>query len=92
MAWTVRTEVNDALFAMVAGRLDTAARARMLGLLAVDPVRRRSDFDKVKDLPGAATISRFRKWLEHRAWLGRAGADRTMACGNLPDQDRSLCR
>ncbi|MGZ4543213.1 MAG: DUF4158 domain-containing protein [Mycobacteriaceae bacterium] len=73
MASTVRTEVNNALFTMVAGRLDTAARARMLGLLAVDPVRRRSDFERIKDPPGAATISGLRMWLEHLGWLDGLG-------------------
>ncbi|MGZ4561900.1 MAG: DUF4158 domain-containing protein [Mycobacteriaceae bacterium] len=73
MASTVRTEVNNALFTMVAGRLDTAARARMLGLLAVDPVRRRGDFERIKDPPGAATISGLRMWLEHLGWLDGLG-------------------
>ncbi len=69
MAATVRAEVNGALFTMVAGRVDDVARARMLGLLVVDPLRRRSDFDKIKDPPGAATISKLRRWLEHLSWL-----------------------
>ncbi|WP_239341833.1 DUF4158 domain-containing protein, partial [Frankia sp. CiP3] len=56
MAATVRTEVNTALFTTVACRLDAAERTRMLGLLTVDPATRRSDFDRVKDTPPAATV------------------------------------
>lgn len=42
MTATIRTEINTGLFAMVAGRVDGAARARLSRLLLVDPVSRRA--------------------------------------------------
>ncbi|WP_235825812.1 DUF4158 domain-containing protein [Candidatus Frankia alpina] len=69
MAGAVRAEVNGALFAMVVARLDEPVRGRLLDLLVVDPVSRRSDFDRIKQPPGRATISKLRKWLEHLGWL-----------------------
>ncbi|WP_205446939.1 DUF4158 domain-containing protein [Candidatus Frankia alpina] len=73
MAGAVRAEVNGALFAMVVARLDEPVRGRLLDLLVVDPVSRRSDFDRIKQPPGRATISKLRKWLEHLGWLDSLG-------------------
>lgn len=49
MASTIRAEVNTALFTKVAGRLGPADRSRLGRLLLVDPITRRSEFDRVKD-------------------------------------------
>ncbi|MEU4409175.1 Tn3 family transposase [Streptosporangium sp. NPDC023963] len=63
MAASIRTEVNTGFFQTVAGRLDAAARARLARLLVVDPVTRRSEFDRLKDVAKAASLSKFKQRL-----------------------------
>ncbi|MGP3961036.1 DUF4158 domain-containing protein [Nonomuraea sp. 3N208] len=73
MTATIRTEINTGLFAMVAGRVDGAARARLSRLLLVDPVSRRSEFDKLKEVAQAASLTKFKtrlKFLRHLDALG----------------------
>ncbi|WP_206061841.1 DUF4158 domain-containing protein [Nonomuraea basaltis] len=73
MTATIRTEINTGLFAMVAGRVDGAARARLSRLLLVDPVSRRSEFDKLKEVAQAASLTKFKtrlKFLRHFDALG----------------------
>ncbi|GGU02159.1 hypothetical protein GCM10010177_71910 [Actinomadura citrea] len=61
MAASIRAEVNTGFFAMVAGRLDRSARARLARLLVVDPVSRRSEFDRLKDVAKAASLGKFKQ-------------------------------
>nr|WP_066367605.1 Tn3 family transposase [Herbidospora mongoliensis] len=63
MAAAIRTEVNTGFFQTVAGRLDAAARARLARLMVVDPVTRRSEFDRLKDVAKAASLSKFKQRL-----------------------------
>ncbi len=56
----IRTEVNRGFFALVSGRVDGAARARLGRLLAVDPVTRRSEYDGLKDVAQAASLGKFK--------------------------------
>ncbi len=77
MAASIRTEVNTGFFQTVAGRLDAAARARLARLLVVDPVSRRSEFDRLKDVAKAASLSKFKERLALLAdieAIGPAGA------------------
>jgi Domain of unknown function (DUF4158) len=64
MAAAIRTEVNNSFCQMVAGRLDALARARLARMLAVDPVSRRSEFDRLKDVAKAASLGRFKERLD----------------------------
>ncbi|MFD8534154.1 Tn3 family transposase [Streptosporangium canum] len=57
----IRTEVNRRFFTLVSGRVDAAARARLMGrLLVVDPVTRRSEYDGLKDVAQAASLGKFK--------------------------------
>lgn len=59
MAASIRTEVNTGFFGLVAGRLDRTARARLARMLVVDPVSRRSEFDRLKEVAKAASLGKF---------------------------------
>ena len=72
MAATIRTEVNSAFYPAVAGRIDPAARLR-LGRLYVDPVTRRSGFDRLKDVAKSASLGKFRLRLDLRPTSTRSG-------------------
>lgn len=84
MAATVRAEVNSGLFVMVIGRLDAAARARMLGATGggsgVAAQRLRQD----QGSAGRATISKMRTWLEHLGWLDSLGSTEEWLAGVSP--------
>lgn len=73
MASSVRTEVNNAFFATVAARLDPADRARLGRLLLVDPVSRRSEFDRLKDVAKSASLNRFKERLSLLADIDALG-------------------
>ena len=64
MAAAIRAEVNNGFCQTVVGRLDPAAKARLARMLAVDPVSRRSEFDRVKDVAKAASLGRFKERLD----------------------------
>jgi hypothetical protein len=66
MTATIRNQINTGLFAMVAGRLSRL-------LLLVDPVSRRSEFDELKEVAQAASLTKFKtrlKFLRHLDALG----------------------
>lgn len=48
------TEVNSGFFRMVHGRLTVPDLARLQRLLLVDPISKRSEFDRLKDVAQAA--------------------------------------
>ncbi|MEV8639222.1 hypothetical protein AB0395_46960 [Streptosporangium sp. NPDC051023] len=54
---------DTGFFQTVAGRLDAAARTRLARLLVVDPVSRRSEFDRLKDVAKAASLGKFKERL-----------------------------
>jgi hypothetical protein len=70
MATAIRTEVNAAFCQAVASRIDMAARARLARLLLANPVTRRSEFDRLKDVAKAAALGKFKQRLE---LLGSSG-------------------
>lgn len=57
MAATLRAEVNGGFYRLVAGRLDPADRARLLGLLGVDPLSRHSALPLLTQAAPRATVS-----------------------------------
>jgi Domain of unknown function (DUF4158) len=69
----IRTEVNRGFRALVAGRVDAAARARLARLLLVDPITRRSEFDGLKDVAQAASLGKFKARLAFLAELDALG-------------------
>ncbi|WP_460304036.1 DUF4158 domain-containing protein [Actinocorallia aurea] len=73
MASAIRTEVNKGFHGTVSGRLDGAKRARLLRMLVVDPLTRRSEFDRMKDVAKAASLNRFRERLELLAAMDAIG-------------------
>ncbi len=73
MATAIRTEVNAAFYQAVAGRVDLAARARLARLLLADPVTRRSEFDRLKDVAKAASLGKFTQRLELLASIDALG-------------------
>lgn len=73
LAGRLRAEVNDGFHHLVAGRLDAAARARLAGLLAVDPVTRQSALPTLTRPAGRATVSRLKQHVAFLAWLDDFG-------------------
>ena len=73
LATTIRTEVNNAFYQAVAGRIGPVARLRLGRLLLVDPVTRRSEFDRVKDVAKSASLGRFRLRLDLLADIDEIG-------------------
>jgi TnpA family transposase len=69
----IRTEVNTGFYAMVVRRLSPADKAWLGRLLLVDPVSRRSGFDRLKDPAKAATIGKLKQRLAHLADLDALG-------------------
>jgi hypothetical protein len=63
MAAAIRAEVNTGFFETVAGRVDAAAGAPLARLLVVDPVSRRSEFDRLKGVAKAASLGKFKERL-----------------------------
>jgi TnpA family transposase len=70
---TIRARVNRGFFDAAAGRIDPARRAGLHALMVVDPATRRSGFDKLKDPPKAASLTKFKQRLEHTQWLDSFG-------------------
>jgi hypothetical protein len=73
MATAIRTEVNAAFYQAVAARIDMAARARLARLLLANPVTRRSEFDRLKDVAKAAALGKFKQRLELLADIDAIG-------------------
>src|ERR1700742_4581651 len=73
LAATVRTEVNNAFYQAVAGRIGPVARLRLGRLYVVDPVTRRSGFDRLKDVAKSASLGKFRLRLDLLADIDALG-------------------
>nr|WP_235264081.1 Tn3 family transposase [Nocardia seriolae] len=84
MTTSIRTQVNSGFFSSVAGRVPITDRARLARLLLVDPVSRRSEFDRLKAPAKAASLGKFRKRLEHLAALDSLGATEVWLAGVPP--------
>jgi hypothetical protein len=88
MAAAIRNEVNDGFYRTVTGRLGAVARARLARMLVVDPISRRSEFDRLKDVAKAASLNKFKDRLDLLADIDAIGRPR---CGwRVPRQGRSL--
>jgi hypothetical protein len=90
MVTSIRAEVNSGFFAMVAGRVSQVDRVRLARLLVVDPVTRRSEFDRLKAPAQAATLGKFKQRLKHLADLDALGQNSGVARGRLAGQNRAL--
>jgi hypothetical protein len=73
MAATVRAEVNTAFYQAVARRIGPVARLRLGRLYVVDPVTRRSEFDRLKDVAKSASLGKFRLRLDLLADIDALG-------------------
>jgi hypothetical protein len=73
MAATIRTEVNSAFYQAVAERIGPVARLRLGQLNVVDPVTRRSGFDRLKDVAKSASLGKFRIRLDLLADIDALG-------------------
>jgi hypothetical protein len=73
MAAAIRTEVNDGFYRTVTGRLGAVARARLARMLVVDPISRRSEFDRLKDVAKAASLNKFKERLDLLADIDAIG-------------------
>nr|WP_031171202.1 DUF4158 domain-containing protein [Streptosporangium roseum] len=65
MVAAIRAQTNTALYAMVAARIDLAAKARLTRLSWLDPTSGRSEFDRLKTPAKAATLGKFKLRLAH---------------------------
>ena len=74
LAGQIRAEVNTRMHELVYGRMTGDERRRILALLRVDPLSRRSGHDQLKDVAPKATVSRLRRHLDHLAWLDGIGS------------------
>ncbi|GAB2451069.1 hypothetical protein GCM10027262_75360 [Nocardia tengchongensis] len=69
----IRAETNTALYAMVAARIDLAAKARLTRLLWRDPTSGRSEFDRLKTPAKTATLGKFKLRLAYLQALDELG-------------------
>ncbi len=84
LASSVRAEVNGEFFAQVVGRVRLADQARIARLLVVDPVTRRSEFDRLKAPAKAATLTKFKARLQRLQELDALGATEVWLQGIPP--------
>ncbi len=81
MAGSLRAEVNGGFHRLVAGRLDAAARARVLELLVVDPLCRRSGLAQLTQPAPKATVTRLKRHLALLRWLDELGPTEVWLAG-----------
>ena len=91
MAAAIRTEVNNAFYRWSPGG-STRPRVRLARLLLVDPVTRRSEFDRLKDVAKAASLGKFKAAARTAGRDRRDRADRGVAGGHPAGEDRALRR
>jgi Domain of unknown function (DUF4158) len=80
MAAALRAEVNGGFY-QVADRLDAAERARLLGLLVVDPISRHSALPRLTQPAPKATVSRLKQHLVLLRWLDDLGSTEAWLAG-----------
>jgi hypothetical protein len=73
MAASIRIAVNTAEYAGIDARMSRAQVAVVDAMLVVDPVTRRSDFDRPKTTAPAATVQRLKNQVAHLTWLDSLG-------------------
>ncbi|MDT5275616.1 MAG: hypothetical protein QOG95_2548 [Mycobacterium sp.] len=84
LAARVRTEVNGGFHRLVAGRLDAAARARLLELVIVDPLLRRSRLAELTQPAPKSTVTRLKRHLAFLRWLDELGPTQEWLVGIPP--------
>jgi hypothetical protein len=84
LAAKIRTEVNGGFHRLVAVRLDAGKRARLLELLIVDPVSRRSRLAELTQPAPKATVTRLKKHLAFLCWLDELGPTQEWLAGIPP--------
>lgn len=82
----VRAEVNTELFATIGARLTLADREGLERLLEVDPVTKRSTYDRLKQPAKAATLTKFKQHLAYLAWADGLGPARAWVAGIPPSK------
>jgi hypothetical protein len=73
LAGEIRAHVNQDFQHAAHGLMTAEEQGRLLGLLRVDPLTRRSGHDQLKQIAPRATVSRLRRHLDHLAWLDGIG-------------------
>jgi hypothetical protein len=84
MAGEIRAQVNGGFFGLIHSRMGVEDRTRMLGMLRVDPITRRSGHDRAKKTAGRATVSHLREHLDHLAWLDTMGGGTDAWVADVP--------
>jgi hypothetical protein len=69
LAARVRRKVHEALYARITARLTGEERGRFDALLEVRPGESVTDFTRMKESPGRATLTRMRRWTGRLGWL-----------------------
>lgn len=65
----IRHQVHDALYNQVAAQLNDEQRQILDQMLVVQPDHRLTDFTRLKEAPGPATLKHVRHWEERLRWL-----------------------
>ncbi|MEV6957235.1 Tn3 family transposase [Streptomyces sp. NPDC051183] len=73
MASTVRAQVNEEILAGIRGRMTAEERRRLLGLPDVVGLDRKTLFNALKQNPGRATWSNFKRLKGHLEWVDSLG-------------------
>ncbi|MGH3708160.1 MAG: Tn3 family transposase [Pseudonocardiaceae bacterium] len=84
LAGALRAQVNGGFHRLVAGRFDAVERARLLGLLIVDPVSRQSALPRLTRAAPKATVSRLKQHVAWLRWLDELGPTATWLEGVPP--------
>jgi TnpA family transposase len=84
LASSIRTEVNTGFFTAIASGPDRGQRARLQRLLVVDPITRRSEFDRLKAPAQAPSLGKFKARLEHLGSLDGLGPTEVWLSGVPP--------
>lgn len=92
LAASIRTEVNNTFYQTVAGRIGPVARLRLGRLYVVDPITRRSGFDRLKDVAKSASLGKFRLRMELLADFDAIGPTEEWLDGVPAREDRPLRR
>ena len=65
----IRHQVHDTLYNQVATQLNDEQRQILEQMLVVQPDQRLTDFTRLKEAPGPATLKYIRRWEERLRWL-----------------------
>jgi len=77
----VRHQVHEALYNQVAAQLNDAQRQILEQMLVVQPEERLTDFTRLKEAAGPATLKHIRRWEERLRWLDTRPDTRLLLSG-----------